>query len=76
MGFGGLALFMTAMWTMILAVSAFLVIIIAPMDHYFGQAGRLAVSALQASIAIIAVIGLIFGLSRMKRIYVEKKLRS
>ena len=74
MGLGGLALFMTGMWAMILAVAAFLVVIVAPIEHYVGQAGRLSVSAVQATIAILVVIALVFGLSRMKSIYMQKKL--
>lgn len=76
MGLGGLALFMTGMWAMILAVAAFLVIFVAPIEAYLfdGQASRLTVSAVQAAIAIIVVIALVFGLSRMKRIYMQKKL--
>jgi uncharacterized protein YqhQ len=76
MELGGLALFMAGMWAMILAVAAFLVVFVAPIEStIFGeQTGRLTVSAVQAAIAIIVVIALVFGLSRMKRIYMQKKL--
>ena len=76
MGFGGLAIFVVVMWTMILAVAAFLVIFIAPIDMimFDGQARRLTVSVVQAAIAIIVVVVLVFGLSRMKKIYMQKKL--
>jgi hypothetical protein len=76
MGLAGLALFMTGMWAMILAVAAFLVIFVAPIETtlFDGQAGRLTVSAVQAAIAIILVIALVLGLSRMRRIYMQKKL--
>ena len=76
MGFGGLAIFVVVMWTMILAVAAFLVIFIAPIDMimFDGQARRLTVSVVQAAIAIIVVVVLVFALSRMKRIYMQKKL--
>lgn len=76
MGLGGLALFMVAMWTMILAVAAFLVIFVAPLDMilFDGRASRLIVSAVQAAIAIVVVIALVLGLSRMKRIYIHRKL--
>lgn len=76
MGLGGLALFMAGMWAMILAVAAFLVAFVAPIEAtLFGGSGdRLAVSAVQAAIAIAAVIVLVFGLSRMKRLYVHRKL--
>jgi fumarate reductase subunit D len=77
MGLGNLVLFMAGMWAMILAVAAFLVAFVAPIDviMFDGQASRLTVSAVQAAIAIIVVIALVFGLSRMKRIYMRKKLR-
>ena len=76
MGLGGLALFMAGMWAMILAVAAFLVAFVAPIEAtLFGGSGdRLAVSAVQAAIAIAAVIVLVLGLSRMKRLYVHRKL--
>jgi uncharacterized protein YqhQ len=76
MGLGWLGLFMTGMWAMILAVAAFLVIFVAPIETiiFDGRAERLTVSLVQAAIAIIIVIALVFGLSRMKRIYMQKKL--
>jgi hypothetical protein len=76
MGLGGLVLFMTGMWAMILAVAAFLVIFVAPIETiiFDGRAERLTVSLVQAAIAIMVVIALVFGLSRMKRIYMQKKL--
>lgn len=78
MGLGGLALFIAGMWAMILAVAGFLVIFVAPIETimFDGQAGRLTVSVVQAAIAITIVIALVFGLSRMKRIYMMKKLGS
>lgn len=73
MGLAGLALFMAGMWAMILAVAAFLLIVVAPLEAIL-PAGRLAVSAVQAAIAIAAVLALVLGLSRMKRIYMHRKL--
>jgi hypothetical protein len=72
-----LALFVTGMWAMILAVAAFLVIFIAPIDVYLfgGQGERLAISAVQAAIAVLVVIVLVAGLSKLKRIYLHKKLQ-
>ena len=77
MGLGSLALFMTGMWAMVLAVAAFLVAFVVPIGFYlFGSEGsRVTVSAIQATIAIVVVIALVFGLSRMKRIYLQRKLR-
>ena len=73
MGLGDLALFMAGMWAMILAVAAFLLIFVAPLEAIL-PAGRLVVSAVQAAIAIAAVVMLVLGLSRMKRIYMQRKL--
>lgn len=73
MGLGGLVLFMAGMWAMILTVAAFLVIIVAPLEAVL-PAGRLAVSLVQAVIAIAAVAVLVLGLSRMKRIYMHRRL--
>ena len=72
-----LAFFVTGMWAMILAVAAFLVIFIAPIDVYLfgGQGERLAISAVQAAIAVLVVIVLVAGLSKLKRIYLHKKLQ-
>jgi hypothetical protein len=76
MGLGGLSLFITGMWGMILAVCAFLVMAIAPIEAVFGEnASRLSISAVQAAIAIAAVIMLVVGLSRMKRVYMHRKLK-
>ncbi len=72
-----LALFVTGMWAMILAVAAFLVIFVAPIEVYLfgGQGERLTISAVQAAIAILIVIVLVFGLNRLKRAYLHKKLQ-
>ena len=76
MGIASLALFVTGMWAMVLAVAAFLVIFVAPIDQYIfgGQGSAASISLVQAAIAIVAVVALVFGLSRMKRIYLHKKL--
>jgi len=73
MGLDGLVLFIAGMWAMILAVAAFLVIFVAPLEAVL-PAGRLAVSAGQAAIAIVAVVMLVLGLSRMKEIFLHRKL--
>lgn len=72
-----LALFMTGMWAMILAVAAFLVIFVAPIEIYLfgGHGERLVISAIQAAIAVLVVIVLVAGLSKLKRIYLHKKLQ-
>jgi hypothetical protein len=68
-------LFVAGMWAMVLAVAAFLVLFVAPIETILHGQGRIAISAVQAAIAIIAVIALVLGLSRMKRVYLQKKLR-
>lgn len=77
MGLGSLVLFMVGMWVMVLTVAAFLIVFVAPLDTtlFHGKANRIIVSIVQAAIAIIVVILLVFGLSRMKKIYLQKKLR-
>jgi hypothetical protein len=72
-----LALFVTGMWAMILAVAAFLVIFVAPIEIYLfgGQGERLTISAIQAAIAILIVIVLVLGLNRLKRLYLRKMLQ-
>ena len=72
-----LALFMTGTWAMILIVSAFLVVFVAPIEIYLfgGHGERLIISAVQATIAILVVIVLVLGLNRLKRIYLHKKLQ-
>jgi fumarate reductase subunit D len=72
-----LALFMTGMWAMILAVAAFLVVFVAPMELYIfdGHGERLTISAVQAAIAIVVIIVLVLVLDRLKRTYLHKKLQ-
>jgi Na+/melibiose symporter-like transporter len=72
-----LALFVTGMWAMILAVAAFLVIFVAPIEIYLfgGQGERLTISAVQAVIAILIVIALVLVLNKLKRTYLHKKLQ-
>lgn len=69
----GLALFMAVMWAMVLAVAAFLVMVVGPIDVLL-DTSRLAVSAVQAVVAIASVIALAFGLSRLKKAYLRSKL--
>ncbi|MFL6310090.1 MAG: hypothetical protein ACJ70Z_10040 [Nitrososphaera sp.] len=71
-----LALFMTGMWAMILAVAAFLVVFVGPLEIYLfgGHGERLVISAVQAAIAILLIIILVVGLNNLKKIYLHKKL--
>ncbi|HKH89715.1 MAG TPA: hypothetical protein VKA33_03000 [Nitrososphaera sp.] len=72
-----LALFMTGMWAMILAVAAFLVVFVAPIELYMfgGHGERLTISTVQAAIAIVVIIVLVLVLDRLKRTYLHKKLQ-
>jgi hypothetical protein len=76
MGLASLLLFMTGVWGMILAVSAFLVVFVAPIETYIfgGKGERLTVSAVQAVIAIIVLTLLVLGLNRLKSVYLYRKL--
>lgn len=73
----GLMEFVTAMWLMILVVSAFLVIFVPRIDvvliKNFGY-NRPTVSIIEALISISSIVILIFGLSKMKNYYMQKKL--
>ena len=73
----GLLGFMTVMWVMILGITAFLINFVAPIDLILFRNGldRLIISLMQASIAIIIIIVLIWGLNKMKEIYIQKKLQ-
>ena len=73
----GLLGFITVMWVMIFAITAFLLNFVAPIDFVLFRNGldRLIVSLMQASIAIIIVIILVWGLNKMKEIYMQKKLQ-
>jgi hypothetical protein len=77
MGLASLLLFMTGMWAMILAVAAFLVVFVAPIETYLfgGQGERLTISSVQAAIAIVVIIVLVLALNRLKRIYLHRKLQ-
>ena len=73
----GLIGFITVMWIMILAVAAFLIVFVAPIDVilFRGSLDRSVTSIIQAFIAITVVIILVLGLNRMKTIYMRKKLQ-
>lgn len=76
MGLGGLALFMVGMWAMVLLAAAFLVLFVVPLEVtlFHGKATRITISAVQAAIAMIVVLAVVLALSRMKRIYLQRKL--
>lgn len=70
----GLASLIMGMWAMLLAIAAFLVLVVAPLESVTGGLPRMAVSAIQAVIAIAAVVLFVVALSRLKRAYVNRKL--
>ena len=70
--------FVTAMWLMILVVSSFLVIVVPRMDDVLIKNlgyNRLTVSIIEALTSISSIMILIFGLSKMKNYYMQKKLK-
>ena len=73
----GLLGFITVMWVMILAITAFLINFVAPIDFVLFRNGldRLIISLTKASIAIIIIMILVWGLNKMKKIYMQKKLQ-
>lgn len=77
-GLKGLIAFITIMWLMLLGVAAFLILGVPLLDHLSKpgetKTWRITISVMQAAVAIGAVILFIIGLSRLKKIYVNKKL--
>ena len=74
----GLIGFVIAMWLMILVVSSFLVIVVPRMDDVLIKNlryNRLTVSIIEAATSISSIMILIFGLSKMKNYYMQKKLK-
>jgi hypothetical protein len=71
-----MGLFITGMWAMLLAISAFLVLVVAPIEGVAGGSPRILVSGVQAAIAISSVVLFVFALSRLKRAYVNRKLKT
>jgi hypothetical protein len=74
----GLIGFTIAMWLMILVVSSFLVIVVPRMDDILIKNlgyNRLTVSIIEALTSISSIMILIFGLSKMKNYYMQKKLK-
>jgi hypothetical protein len=71
-----LFLLIGVIWCTLLAISAFLVIFIAPIDIviFNNRLDLYITSILQATIAITIVIMLIAFLNYLKRLYIQKKL--
>lgn len=72
-----LFLLIGVIWCTLLAISAFLVIFIAPIDIviFNNRLDLYITSILQATIAITIVLMLIAFLNYLKRLYIQKKLK-
>jgi hypothetical protein len=71
----GLLGFIVVMWTIVLSACGFLIIFVAPLDSLLGIHNRIITSLVQASIAILLVIGLVMVLDRIKKLYTMRKLK-
>lgn len=67
----GLLGFLLIMWTIVLSACGFLIIFVAPL----GIHDRILTSLIQASIAILLVVGLVVLLDRIKKLYTLRKLK-
>jgi hypothetical protein len=72
-----LILFISIVWVMVLVVCAFLIVFVAPIHFIFlGEPyDRLLISLIQAFMAIVAVVVLVFALSKLKRLFIQKQLK-
>jgi hypothetical protein len=73
-----LLLFVSLVWGMVLAVCAFLIIFVAPIHSTFlgDPFDRLIISLIQVFIAVLTVIVLAFALSKLKKMYMQRQLRT
>jgi hypothetical protein len=70
-------LFILLTWAMVLAVCVFLIVFVAPIHLvFFGDPyDRLIISLIQAFMAIIAVVVLVFALSKLKKLYIRRQMK-
>jgi ABC-type maltose transport system permease subunit len=70
--------FVSLVWGMVLAVCAFLIIFVAPIHFTFlgDPFDRLIISLIQVIIAVLTVIVLAFALSKLKKMYMQRQLRT
>jgi hypothetical protein len=70
-------LFILLTWAMVLAVCVFLIVFVAPIHFvFFGDPyDRLIISLIQAFMAIIAVVVLVFALSKLKKLYIRRQIK-
>jgi hypothetical protein len=75
----GLVEFITVMWLMILTAAAFLIIFVAPIDSIVlkmtSNNDRWIISIIQASVTMTIIVILVLGLNKMKKVYLQKRIR-
>ncbi|HZE78554.1 MAG TPA: hypothetical protein VE089_08400 [Nitrososphaeraceae archaeon] len=75
----GLVEFITVMWLMILTAAAFLIIFVAPIDSIVlkmtSNNDRWIISIIQASVTMAIIVILVLGLNKMKKVYLQKRIR-
>jgi len=75
----GLVEFITVMWLMILTATAFLIIFVAPIDSIVPKMtsnnDRWIISIIQASVTMAIIVILVLGLNKMKKVYLQKRIR-
>ena len=75
----GLMEFITVMWLMILTAAAFLIIFVAPIDSIVlrmtSNNDRWVISIIQASVTMAIIVILVLALNKMKKVYLQKRIR-
>jgi hypothetical protein len=75
----GLMEFITVMWLMILTAAAFLIIFVAPIDSIMlrmtSNNDRWVISIIQASVTMAIIVILVLALNKMKKVYLQKRIR-
>lgn len=75
----GLMEFITVMWLMILTAAAFLIIFVAPIDSIVlrmtSNNDRWIISIIQASVTMVIIVILVLALNKMKKVYLQKRIR-
>ena len=75
----GLVEFITVMWLMILTATTFLIIFVAPIDSIVlkmtSNNDRWIISIIQASVTMAIIVILVLGLNKMKKVYLQKRIR-
>jgi hypothetical protein len=75
----GLMEFITVMWLMILTAAAILIIFVAPIDSIVlritSNNDRWIISIIQASVTMVIIVILVLALNKMKKVYLQKRIR-